>query len=91
MKYDHMVKVNGKYYAAGENVPDKASGEKPMPVSANEADNEEKQEEKKYTKTEIMRMSKAELLEMAKNTGVEGADEMNGTELKEYLISVFGL
>jgi len=48
-------------------------------------------EKKKYTKTEIMRMNKAELQELAANTGVEGAYDMSGTELKEYLISVFGL
>lgn len=50
-----------------------------------------KVESKQYTKTDINRMNKAELLEMAKNTGVEGADDMTGTELKEYLLNVFGL
>jgi hypothetical protein len=44
-----------------------------------------------YTKTDINRMSKAELLERAKATGVEGAEDMTGTELKEYLIALFGL
>ena len=51
----------------------------------------ESEEKKKYTKTEINRMSKAELYEMAKDTGVEGVDEMSRVELAEYLISVFGL
>jgi hypothetical protein len=47
--------------------------------------------EEKYTKTDINRMSKAELLARAKETGVEGAEEMTGAELKEYLINLFGL
>lgn len=44
-----------------------------------------------YTKTDINKMNKAELQELARNTGVEGADEMTGAELKEYLLNVFGL
>lgn len=44
-----------------------------------------------YTKTEINRMSKAELQELARNTGVNGVEDMTGAELKEYLHSIFGL
>lgn len=51
----------------------------------------EERPDKQYTKTDINRMGKAELVELAKNTGVEGADGMSGTELKEYLLGVFGL
>ncbi len=91
MKYDHMVKVNGKYYQAGEEVEEAAVAETPLPFSDKDINFEEKPEEKKYTKTDIMKMSKAELQKLAKNTGVEGADEMSGTELKEYLLSLFGL
>lgn len=46
---------------------------------------------KAYTKSEIARMPVDELRQLALNTGVEGAEEMNGTELKHYLLSVFGL
>lgn len=49
------------------------------------------EEKKPITKTDINRMSKAELLQRAKNTGVDGAEDMTGAELKEYLIAVFGL
>jgi len=91
MKYDHMVKVNGKYYAAGEEVEDMAAEETLLPFSDNDITFEEKPEEKKYKKTDIMKMNKAELQELARNTGVDGADEMSGSELKEYLLSVFGL
>lgn len=47
--------------------------------------------DKQYTKTDINRMSTADLRKMASNTGVENADTMTGAELKKYLISVFGL
>lgn len=46
---------------------------------------------KPYTKSDIQRMKKSELLEIARNTGVEGADDMTREELAEYLLNVFGL
>ncbi len=91
MKYPYAVKYNGEYYEAGEEVEDMAVKETPLPFSDEDITFEEKPEEKKYTKTDIMKMNKAELQKLAKNTGVESADEMSGTELKEYLLSVFGL
>lgn len=51
----------------------------------------EPESEKVYTKTEINRMSTADLKELAINTGVEGANSMTGAELKTYLINLFGL
>lgn len=45
----------------------------------------------KYTKTEINRMSTAELKEVAKLNGVNDADDMTGGELKKVLIEKFGL
>lgn len=93
MVYDHMVKANGKYYQTGEDVPeikDMAESESSMPFSDDEI-TLETQEDKPYTKSDIQRMKKAELLEIAKNTGVEGADDMTREELAEYLLNVFGL
>lgn len=76
----HSIKVSGKWYRAGETIS-----------SAEPLKKELGQEQKQYTKTDINRMSTAELRKMAVNTGVEGANEMTGAELKEYLISLFGL
>lgn len=93
MVYDHMVKVNGQYYQAGEDVPeidDMAVGESSLPYSDDDI-TLETQEEKPYTKSDIQRMKKAELLEIARNTGVEGVDDMTREELAEYLLNVFGL
>lgn len=66
------------------------------PSPASEIYNQEIEQTKKgaehqYTKSDIQRMSKAELLEVAKNTGVEGADDMTRAELAEYMLRVFSL
>lgn len=94
MVYDHMVKVNGKYYQSGEDVPeimDMAEDENSLPYSDNDIELEEESAGKKYTKSDIQRMNKAELQELARNSGVESTEEMTGQELKEYLLNVFGL
>ena len=52
---------------------------------------EEESTEVPYTKTEINRMSTAELKEVAKLNGVNNADDMTGGELKKVLIDKFEL
>lgn len=94
MVYDHMVKVNGRYYQTGEDVPeidDMAGNENFLPFSDNDIELEEDSAKKPYTKSDIQRMKKAELLEIARNTGVDGADDMTREELADYLLNVFGL
>lgn len=44
-----------------------------------------------YTKTEINRMSTADLKKLAKSEGIDGAEDMNGADLKKVLIEKFGL
>lgn len=56
-----------------------------------EITNDEVIKENQFTKTEINRMSTAELKEVAKLNGVEDADDMTGGELKKVLIDKFGL
>ena len=73
----NTMKVNGKWYKAGEEI----SLAKPQA--------EVKQNQ--YTKTEINRMSTAELQELALENDIDGADEMTGAELKKVLIEKFGL
>ena len=84
MIFKHLVKYNGVYYPAGTNVP---VGEvKPV--------EEKKIEEVKddtLTKTDINRMSVAELKDLAKKEGISGADDMTGAEIKKVLISHFNL
>lgn len=45
----------------------------------------------KYTKTDIKRMPLDDLRVLATNSGVVGADDMTGGELKKVLIDKFGL
>ena len=73
----NTMKMNGKWYKAGEE------------ISLAEPQAEVKQNQ--YTKTEINRMSTAELQGLALENGVDGSDEMTGAELKKVLIKKFGL
>ena len=47
---------------------------------------EEKAEEHEYSKTEINRMSKSDLLELAKTSGIEVDEYASGNALKDMLI-----
>lgn len=51
----------------------------------------EEVEEAKYTKTEINRMSKDDLVALAIEQGIKNAEEANGADLKKALIEKFGL
>lgn len=50
-----------------------------------------KEQSKQLTKTEINRMTTAELKQLAVDNGIENTEEMTGTELKKVLISKFDL
>lgn len=73
----NTMKMNGKWYKAGEEI----SLAKPQ----------EEVKQNQYTKTEINRMATAELQELALENDIDGADEMTGAELKKVLIEKFGL
>ena len=47
--------------------------------------------EVKYTKTDISRMTTADLQSLATAQGIENAKELSGAELKKILIEKFGL
>ena len=73
----NTMKMNGKWYKAGEE------------ISLVRPQAEAKQNQ--YTKTEINRMSTAELQELALENDIDGAEQMTGAELKKVLIEKFGL
>ena len=79
MKYPYIVGKNGVWYPAGTEVPEDNPNTK--------TENGQNQ----YTKTEINRMSTAELHALSLENGVDGSDEMTGAELKKVLIEKFGL
>ena len=84
MEYPYIVNKNGVWYPAGADVPED--------TSPSTTDNlTEKFVNNGHTKTEINRMSTAELQELALENGIGGADEMTGAELKKVLIEKFGL
>lgn len=94
MKYDHMVKIGGKYYSAGEDIPDEETveaDETPLPFSDSDITFEEQPVKKEYTKTEISHMSTAELQVLAAQEGIENAYNTSGSELKKILIGHFEL
>lgn len=76
MVAEYTVKRNGKWFKAGEEIPDIVPGEKSSGG---------------YTKTEINRMSTADLQALAAEHGIEEADQISGAELKRILIEQFGL
>lgn len=95
-KYPYIVIKDGKWYKAGEEVPSSASVLEDNAIKKNEevvAKVEQPIVEKQpqYTKTDINRMSTAELKEVATNNGIENAEEMTGGDLKKVLIEKFGL
>ena len=73
----NTMKMNGKWYKAGEEI----SLAKPH----------EEVKQNQYTKTDINRMSTAELQALAADIGIENASGTNGGELKKLLIEHFGL
>ena len=76
MVAEYTVKRNGKWFKAGEEIPDIFPGEKSSGG---------------YTKTEINRMSTADLKELAREHEVSNVDDMTGQDLKEYFITRFNL
>ena len=93
-KYPYIVNKNGIWYPAWTEVPD---GTKPIAEDKKEDDFSKHMNPPKendgfnYTKTEINRMSTAELKEVAKANGIENAEDITGSELKKILIEKFKL
>lgn len=81
----HTVKIHGKWFYAGEEITETEQSVSDFSQYMNPP------EEKTYTKTEINRMSTAELKTFAKEQEVENADDMTGAELKKVLIEKLGL
>lgn len=73
----NVIKINGKWYKAGEVIPEEIPGKSSL--------------EFHYTKTDINRMSVSDLRSLAIGHGMSNADSMTGGELKEYFISKFNL
>ena len=71
----HTIKCGGKWYKAGDNVPENYF----LASSVG------------YTKTDINRMSTADLQKLAGEKGIENADSFSGADLKKMLIELMNL
>lgn len=76
MKYGYTVKRDGVLYPAGTDVPTGASA---------------KELDKTYSKSDISRMSTADLKTFAPTLGIDVKEESTGTKLKEEIIAKLGL
>lgn len=95
MKFDHKVKYNGQWYMPFEEI---AEVEKSTYIFSKYMNPPEEElpfvdvpQRKTYTKTEINRMSTAELRDFAIGNGISNANDMTGAELKKVLIANMGL
>lgn len=84
MVYECKTKYKGKWYMPGEEAPEEKS-----PVSSDSMNTHKNPIT--YTKTEINRMSTADLQKLATEQGIENAQATSGAELKEILIAKFNL
>ena len=102
MKFIHRVKFNGILYEAGQDVPTEENkavekaNTKPQEVLKTKVEEVDENRNAQrlvtsdgYTKTEINRMSTADLKKLAKEQGID--DELSGADIKKALIKKFGL
>ena len=88
MIFKHLVKYNGVYYPAGMDVP--VGETKPVEKKVvGETVAVEQPKEDNLTKTDINRMSTADLKKLAKENGLD--ESMSGAEIKKELIKKFEL
>ncbi len=69
----HTIKKDGRWYKAGEEI-------------GSPAELMQNHEEKKITKTDIHRMPVEELRKLAMKQGIDGVENLNGSEIKKLLI-----
>lgn len=86
-----MIHRNRKRKKEREISREEFNREENLPFSDSDTEFEERPEEQQYTKTDIQRMSKDDLVSLAVEVGIEGAEEMNGADLKRELIEHFEL
>lgn len=93
MVYPYIVNRDGVWYQAGTEVPDGTPivKEDKTKEDFSKFMNPPIEVRKSYTKTEINRMSTADLQTLATEQGIEDAEELSGSELKKVLIEKFEL
>lgn len=88
MKYPYIVKHDGVWYPVGAEVPE---GGTKAPEKAEPKKVEEPVQEAGITKTEVLRMSRSEVVKLAEENGIEVSEEVTARELKDEIIRKLGL
>ena len=93
MKYDHRVKVDGKWFNAGVEVEVKASTpvKKEEPKDVQPETEEPKAEAPTYSRTDIQQMNKEKLIEVATSLGFEVNDDNKVNDLKGMILGKLGI
>ena len=82
----NRMKMGGKWYKAGEEIPSATNPKNDFSHHMSPP-----KEDKAYTKTDINRMSTSDLKSLAISEGIDGAEDMSGADLKKVLIDKFKL
>lgn len=82
----NTVKMGGKWYKAGEEIPSATNPKDDFSQHMSPP-----KEDKTYTKTDINRMSTSDLKSLAISEGIDRAEDMSGADLKKVLIDKFKL
>lgn len=97
-KYPYIVNKDGIWYKSGTEVPDTANSASEENKNENKSNTKPRTESEtadvkdkkiEYTKTDINRMSTADLKKLAKENGID--ESMSGAEIKKELIKKFEL
>lgn len=93
MKYDHRVKVDGKWFNAGVEVEVKASApvKKEEPKDVQPETEEPKAEAPTYSRTDIQQMNKEKLIEVATSLGFEVNEDNKVNDLKGMILGKLGI
>ena len=87
MKYPYIVNCGGVWYSAGTEVP---AVNNQAPQKQIEKISEEKTAHQ-FSRSEIQKLSTAELKELAIKEGIVDAEKTSGSQLKKILIEHFEL
>ena len=82
----NTVKMNGKWYKAGEEIPQTHFPENMMNYPS-----EPYTREKQYTRTDISRMNVRDLRRLALENGVYDVQKMTSAEIKKTLLKILEL
>lgn len=93
MKYDHRVKVGGKWFDAGVEVDVKLSTPvKPENTTDKvEPKKEEPTVEPEFTRSQIQQMNSSDLRVTASKLDIEFGEDVTNKELKQMIFSKLGL